>query len=1056
MNIFYKMKYLKESFRPALLKPVSICFLLLFFSFSFSATAQIRTVTGVVKDPKGETLPGVSVLVKGTTTGAVTDINGKYTLRVTAPQQILVFSYIGFGSQEITVGQRAVIDVTLNDDATGLDEVVVVGYGAQKRATLTGAINTVSSKEILQSPTSNVTNSLAGRLPGVSVIQQSGQPGLNSAAIKIRGVATFIDGNDGAIVIVDGVERSNFGDIDPNEIETISVLKDASSTAIFGIRGANGVIIVTTKAGKEGRPRINYTGNASIQTYTGIPKALNSYDNTRLMNEARVNDNIAPMWTDDELQKFKDGSDPLGYPDINWFDYVTRKYYPQTQHNLNVSGGTKLVKYYASVGYLFEDGIFKKFDSPYGYKTTPSYNRYNFRSNLDFNFTKDLEVSVRLGGRLGQRYMPSGPPASSFGYDHMQGMISRILQTPSFAYPVMLPDGRITGSQDIGTNVWNPYAVLTRWGTRDDDNNTIESTFNINYKLDALVKGLSFKGLFGYDSYYNSTSRRSAWWASYQYDRKTGEVKLTGDSRNRDEPLGAISSAYDGNINMNLQLGFNYNRSFGKHNVSSVVLGTRQLNQFEGTGADAAPQAVQGVVNRTTYNFSEKYFVEFNMAYNGSENFAPYTIRKGTQYGFFPAYSAGWTATREKFMENVKWLDYLKIRGSWGKVGNDRLMQNNEKLRFLYLTEYARVNGGVTFGIPGQQASRPIVDILARGNEEITWETGVKRNIGLESRFLKERLTLNFDLFDETRSDILVYRNASTGAGLLTFGDDYPYVNIGKVYNKGYEVELNFRDRAGDFGYGINTQFSFNRNRILNADEPALTTENLKKEGKPVGQFFGYLTDGFFTSQEDIDEYSKTITPIGRVIPGDLKYKDFNGDGKISPDDKVPIGYSRNPEYIYSFSPNFSYKGVSLSVMFQGVAHVSSDVILTEQNNGFQMYEHQLNRWTPETAATATWPALHWKGDNYYSYQLNDYILQDAAYLKLRNIEVSYNLPKKWLAPLKVSSMRVFFSGQNLHTWTKFKMYLDPENLNSFNTEFSKQSIYPTSRIYNMGLNIQL
>ncbi|RXF72152.1 TonB-dependent receptor [Arcticibacter tournemirensis] len=1056
MNNFYKMKYFKPDLLLQHVGRSALCLVLFLMIGVAPAAAQSKIITGIVKDQQGEVLPGVSVLVKGTTTGAVTDINGKYRLTVPGPKAVLSFSFVGLGTQELVVGDKAVLDVTLRDDAKSLEEVVVVGYGVQKRATLTGAINTVSSKEILQSPTSNVTNSLAGRLPGVSVIQQSGQPGLNSSTIKIRGVATYNTGNQGAIVIVDGVERNSFGDIDPNEIESISVLKDASSTAIFGIRGANGVIIVTTKAGKEGSPRISYTGNASIQTYTGIPKAVNSYDNTRLMNEARINDDLPALWTDQQLEKFKDGSDPLGYPDVNWFDYVTRKYYPQTQHNLNVSGGTKIVKYYASVGYLFEDGIFKKFDSPYGIRSTPSYNRYNFRSNLDFNFTKDLQMSVRLGGRLGKRYMPSGPTGSSFAYDNMNGMISRILQTPSFAYPVMLPDGKITGNQEVGTNVWNPYAVLTRWGTRNDDNNSIESTFDVNYKLDKLVKGLSFKGLFGYDSYYNSTARRAAWWASYLYDRETGETKLAGDSRDRDEPLGDISSSYDGSIKMNLQLGFNYSRTFGRHNLSAVLLATRQLNQFEGDGKNAAPEAVQGVVNRTTYNFGEKYFAEINMAYNGSEQFAPYTISKGKQYGFFPAASIGWTVTKEEFMKDVTWLNYLKIRGSYGKVGNDRLYKGDDKLRFLYLTEYSRVSNGVTFGIPGQQTGRPIVDILSRGNTEITWETGVKRNIGFESRFLKEKLTLNVDLFEETRSDILSERTVSRGAGLLTFGDNYPYLNVGKVKNKGYEIELNFRDRTGEFGYGINTQFSFNKNKILNADEPLYMPGYQKTEGKPVGQFFGYLTDGFFTSEEDIAEYSSRITPIGNVIPGDLKYVDYNQDGRINSDDRVPIGYSRNPEYIFSFSPNFSWKGLSLSVLLQGVANVSSDVVLTEQNNGFQIYEHQLNRWTQETAATATWPALHWKGNNYYNYQLNDFILQDASYIKLRNVEISYNFPKKWLQPLKVSSLRLFFSGQNLHTWTKFKMYLDPEALNDFNTDFSKQSIYPTSRIYNLGVNIQL
>lgn len=1036
----------------------AVLLLLLMLACSHVLYAQNRTIKGVVKDNLGLPIPGASIKLKTAGTTAISDGEGKYTIAVPAGPATLIFSFIGFTAQEITVAAGvSVQNVSLKEDNTNLNEVVVVGYGTQKKSTLTGAISTISSKEILQSPTSNVTNSLIGRTPGLGAVQRSGQPGSNSAVINIRGLATY--NGSGAIVVVDGIERPDFGDIDPNEIETINVLKDASSTATFGIRGANGVIIVTTKSGKEGKPKVSYSGNASIQTYTGIPKALDAYSNAYLINEANRNDGLTSVtWSDAALQKFKDGSDPIGYPNIDWFDYVTRKYYPQTQHNVNVSGGTKMVKYFASVGYLFEDGIFKQFDSPYQINSVPNYNRYNFRSNLDIKLTEDLEVSVRLGGRLQKRYQPSGlrSGTGSFSYDNVEAMISRILQVPAFAYPVTLPDGRLAQNPSVGTNIWNPLGVLTRWGTRNDDYNNVQSTFNINYNLGKLVKGLSFKANLGYDSYFENTTRRNAVWAAYVIDRDTKEITIAGD-RPRDEPLSGLIADNGGTIHTNLQAGFNYNRNFGKHNFTGLILGTRQLINVQGsTATTAPPRASQGVVSRITYNYNDRYFAEFNAAYNGSENFPV-----GLKYGFFPAVSAGWTVSNESFMDDVKWLSYLKLRGSYGLVGSDEIGQ-----RFLYITSYLRNAAGFTastpaftrpgmpvhFGDPTSVVTYPVVYLPSSsiGNPEITWETGLKRNIGIESKFFKNSLSLNIDLFDENRKDILTQRNS----GLTTLGQGYPALNVGEVYNKGYEVELDFNKQKGELIYGLNAQVSFARNKIISRDEPVGAPSYQKQEGKRVGQFFGYVTNGFYTSQQDIDSY--VPNELGRPIPGDLKYVDINGDGRINSDDRTAIGYSRVPEYIFSVSPRVSYKGFSVTVMFQGVTNVSSDVILTEQNNGQQMYEFMLNRWTPQTATSATWPALHSRGNTFISYQLNDFILQDASYLKLRNAEISYNLPKRWLEPLKISSLRVFLTGQNLVTWTRFKMYLDPENINVSNSDFSRQSIYPTSRIYNLGVNIQL
>ncbi len=1028
----------------------NLVLLLLLFSGINVYAQQTITVTGTVKDSKGEGLPGVSVRLKDSQTGTITDPKGKYSLRV-ANNATLVFSYIGFGTQEVTVAGKPVIDVVMGDNATGLNEVVVLGFNQQqKKSSLTAAVSTVSGREILQSPTANTTNSLVGRVTGVTAIQRSGQPGSDGAVLNVRGQSTY--NNSGAIVVVDGIERPNFGDIDPNEIENISILKDAASTAIYGIRGANGVIVVTTKVGRIGKPKVNYTGNFSLQTYTGIPKALNAYDNTRLMNEGLRNEGLAPRWTDAELQKFKDGSDPLGYPDVNWFEYLTRKLYPQTQHNVNISGGTNVVRYAVSAGYLSQSGIFKKFDSPFGINSQPNYHRYNFRSNLDINLSKSLTVSVKLGGRMEQRYQPAGLRASSgnFSYDNLEGMISRILQTPSFAYPVMLPDGRIAQNSEVGTNIWNPLAVITRWGTRNDDNNTVESTFNLNWKLDKITKGLTFTTNFGYDSYYTSATRRNAVWAAYTYNRQTGEITLSSD-RPRDEPLSTLISESGGTQRTNIQTGFNYNRTFNNdHNVSGLLLGTRQLIKGEGTTQyTIPPRAAQGILGRVTYNFREKYFFEADAGYNGSENFA-----KGRQYGFFPAISAGWTLTKEKFLQNVQWLDFLKIRGSWGKVGNDQLDQ-----RFLFLTNYAVTTNGVQFGQVTAPTNGQIVTlpngtgnpaINGLGNDQVTWETGIKRNIGFESEFFNHRLKINVDLFDEKRSDILTDRRS----GLLAFGHLYPSLNVGKVYNKGYEVEMDYTHKVGEFTLGLNTQLSFARNRIDNADEPVGSPDYQKLQGHRVGQFFGYRTAGFFTSQQDIDNSAK-VTFTDKSIPGDLKYVDYNGDGVINTDDRVAIGYSRIPEYTYSFTPRVAWNNIALSVLFQGVANVSSDVFLSEQNNGQQMYEFMLDRWTPATAATATWPAIHSRSSSYPNYQLNDFVLQNAAYLKIRNAELSWTLPSNWVKAMKLANVRVFTNGQNLYTWTKFKMYVDPENVNLSNTSFSKQSLYPSSRVFNFGVNIQ-
>ncbi|MBB2144600.1 SusC/RagA family TonB-linked outer membrane protein [Pedobacter sp. LMG 31464] len=1015
------------------------------FKVSTSATNLFADVSGVVKDANGSPIPGVGVKVKGTQNAVSTDGDGKFTLRNVSTGAVIEFTSIGMKTQDVVYNGQTTIQITLLDDATGLNEVIVTAYGgSQKRSSVTAAISQISASEVMKSPTPNPTNALIGKLPGLIAVQTSGQPGADAALLRVRGISTLNAANSAAIVVVDGIERPSFSDVDPNEIETVTVLKDAASTAVYGLKGANGVIVITTKQGKIGKPKVTYTGNYAAQTYTGLAIGLPAYENASLLNLSYRNDGKTAPFSDAEIQKFADKSDPIGYPDVQWFDYLTKKYYSQTQHNIQINGGTKVSKYFVSAGYAFQDGIFKKFPSPYGINTVPNYNRYNFRSNVDLTLNKDFTVGIKLGGRFATRYQPSGLLSSSaFSYDTIEGMISRILQVPAYAYPVTLPDGRITANPNVGTNIWNPYAVLTRFGTRNDDINTIESTFNVNYKLDFVTKGLAFKGNFAYDSYYNNVERRNANWASYVYNPQTGAVTLSTDTRNRDEPLGAVQDGgiTTGNTTTNLQAGFTYARVFGKHNVSALALGTRQLIRGVGTTTfTAPPRAAQGVVGNVDYNYDDRYFIGASATYNGSENFAP-----GLRYGFFPAFSAGYTLTNEHFWNKNKVLSYLKFRGSYGLVGNDQGIG-----RFLYLTSYNPSGPSVPFGNPSSITNFPTVNLpdANLGNPELTWETGTKRNIGMEARLFTDRLKITADIFDETRKDILL--DPLSGSAL--FGHVYPKLNRGVVYNKGYEVEIDYQGKIGNVLLGINGQVGYAKNRIVENDEPEGLPASQVRKGTTVGQFFGYVNDGFYTSAADIAASPKQqgFNPI----PGDLKFKDLDGDGIITTLDQQAIGYSNSPEYIYSFTPRFSYKAFSFSAMFQGAAHVSSNVILSEQNNGQQMYEFMLNSWTPANAATATWPALHSRGTASLNYSNNDYTLQNSAYLKLRNVEISYNLPQSFMKSLKIASARVYLNGQNLYTWTKFKMYVDPENLNVVNQAFPLQALYPSSRVYNIGLQV--
>jgi TonB-linked SusC/RagA family outer membrane protein len=1032
-----------------------------------------RTVKGTVTDENGEVLPGVTIILKGLQRGTTTNNAGQYQVSVPDNINELIFSYVGYLSKEVTIGNKTAINVVLQTDEKSLEEVVVVGYGTQTKREQTAAISTIGGDEILKAPVADATNALIGRVSGLFAQQLSGRPGLSSANITIRGRAST---NSAALIIVDGVERQTFGDIDPNEIESISVLKDASSTALFGIKGANGVIIVTTKSGKSGKSKVSYSGNGGLVNFTQVPEFLDAYPSAMLHNEGEENllkyglvpASFQKVFTAEDLQIYKDGTgDRLLYPNTNWFKAVTKPNWSRTQHNLNFSGGSKAIKYFVSMGYLFEDGGFKDFKTPSGYKTNPSYTRYNFRSNLDFNLTPSTILSLRLGGRLEGRY--------SFQANGGQGdlrqrfdtgpeyLLTRMYAIPAWIIPFypeytnpknpqdQLLDNTLNQIEDFGragVNTFNPYAVIKRNGYVDYRNNAIESVFVLDQKLDFITKGLSFKTTFGYDAYIAGVRAQGGAYAAYNVNRTTKTLELARGSF--EDPLGGVTAQNYGYVKTNLQLSLNYARSFGKHNVSSVAVAQRELRGSDGV---AAPFANEGLVLRATYNYNSRYFIELNGAYNGSENYP-----KSERYGLFPAISAGWTISEEKFLKGAKWIDYLKIRGSYGLIG----FGNVTSTRFLYLDEYSNgggtpgtssnsvINNRVLFGTASTNVSNPVVWHSRSGNPDVTWEKSIKRNFGIEAAFLRNRLSVTADIFDEKRYDILLARNNSS---LAIFGESLPQSNYGENYNGGFEIEASFKDAKGNFRYGISGQFTHAKNRIVRTDEPINLPENQKVTGQAIGQFRGYQVLGFYQSLEEIAASPASLIN-GRVIPGDFKFADINGDGILDDQDRTPIGYADIPQNVFGIEPNFGYKGFTVSALFQGVTKVNSNVFFA----GGNYYSEMLNRWTPENAQNATWPSIRPRGTASPSYSTNDYLLQDASYLKLRNVEISYAVPAAFAKRLNMETIRVFLTGQNLFTWTKF-VGLDPENNQTSAVQGSffsgPNNAMPITRIFNLGANIQ-
>ncbi|MCK9638476.1 MAG: TonB-dependent receptor [Prolixibacteraceae bacterium] len=987
-----------------------------------------KELSGSITDSKGNPLPGVSIVVKGTTLGTVTDAEGKFILTMPVDAKSLVISFIGMKSQEIVLTRETVINVIMEEMNVGMDEVVVIGYGTQKKVTVTGSISTVSGDIIAKSPSQGVATALAGRVTGVVTTQVSGQPGKSNPSVYVRGVGTYT-GASGALSLVDGVERS-FQSIDPNEIESISILKDASATAVFGIRGANGVIIVTTKRGVEGAPKISFSANYGIQVPSKLVETANSYVYATEWNKAQLHDDpgvlpSALRFSPLAINSFKTGKYPEIFPNESLATKIFKATAPQNQENISISGGSQSVKYFISLGHFFQDGLTTTFNDPDTYPF--QYKRYNYRANIDVDLTKSTRISLTMGGTNEYR---------------QQDIVWDLYRTAPFAGVV------IDGKRYRNRQTYIPGATFDaldniqyQSGYTGFYANTNNLDLGIEQNLDVVTKGLVWK--FKYANNANWTrdvTRRKDKVVYEPLFRCTVDPTAVGDSTivtratGTDALLG-YSESSGKSRNWYLETSLRYDRTFGDHSVGGLLLYNESRNPYPGSFADI-PTGYVGMAARGEYKYKSRYMFDVNLGYNGSENFA-----EGKRFGFFPSASAGWILTEESFLKDKSsLLNYFKLRASYGSVGNDGGIG-----RFLYLPDSYSLNSGQGYNFGTTISTNEIIAKESRiGNPDVTWEKAVKQNYGFDATLLQNRLSLTADVFFELRSNILTARN--TVPEILSLA--MPAVNLGKVQNRGFEVEMKWRDKIGKVNYNIGGNTSFARNKILFMDEIPQKETYLYRTGQSVGRIFGYSFSGFWTP-EDVAHYQDF--PDASWIPraGDVRYNDLNNDGKINNLDQKPVGFPNYPEIIYSLSGGAEYKGFDISFMFTGVANVSrvlSDgwaTVFGQAKDASLLQWFVDKQWTPETAATAQAPAISITGAS-NNVKTSGLWIRDASYLRLKNAEIGYRFSPNALKRLGMSSMRVYANGSNLLTWTKLEQ-MDPEQ---------RAIQYPLIRIFNVGVNL--
>lgn len=1021
--------------------------------------ADVR-VMGVVLDDEGRPLPGVTIMIKGDrSSSAATDLNGHFNITIPSDgNQVLVFSYIGFKTQEIAVGSLTSLKVTMTPAPGSLQEVVVLGYSEQKKGNITGSVATVSGAELRQSASANVSNSLVGRLPGLIAFQGSGQPGKDDSRLLIRGISTF--NNASPLIVVDGipqeavdskgvnVAQSNMPHLDPADIESISILKDAGTSAVYGARAANGVILITTKRGEKGLPSLNYSFNGGWQKPTKLADAVDSYQYATLLNEMYKNENnFLPSanrgYTDAQLEEIRTGANPDKYGNTDWYDALMKPSSFQQRHNISVNGGGEKSRYFISTGYLDQGGVY----------TSSGYKQYSLRTNLDADISKNLKVSLNLNGRKEKTedVLPGANPVNA--YRSISPLYVSQFSNGTYNY-ISIPSGftsLINGSPFLMANGEGGYART--------DLNVLESVGSLIYTV-PFLKGLTAKGTFSYNKYNTFYKTFNKPYTTYiRNDNGSFTAKVAGNNGKA-----SLTQTYNDRQTILAEASLNYKATFGKHAVDALALYTQTQNDgnymlvnrnnfpspqidqiFAGdplsasTDGSAFRNARQSVVGRLAYNYEGKYLAEFSFRYDGSDVFPP-----KHRFGFFPSVSAGWLLSEESFLKGNSVVNFLKLRGSYGRLGNDKAGA------FQYLNSYSLSgpNNYYTFGNVDYQALVPGVI----PNAVFSWEVASLANIGVEAKLFGDKLGIEADVFQKRTSKILVNRSFQIPS---TVGGGLPVENIGTMDNKGIEIALNHQSEIGQVRYSIKPNITFNSNKVISRPEAQGTLPEQSVVGHPFSLLsgtnlsnLGYIADGLYQSASEI---SSGPTPLyTNVAPGDIRYKDMNGDGKITPADRRIIGKGDYPSVIYGLSLSASYKGFDLNILMQGAAKVEKYMV----GHGEWAFagtsvplEKHLDRWTPDHP-NASYPRLF--QSNLNNQAISTYWLRNGSYMRVKNIELAYNVPSAVLTPLKVSGVRVLVSGSNLFTFTKLKD-VDPEALSG---GFGASS-YLIQKLFNVGLNVK-
>ena len=1013
-------------------------------AFAVPGLADIIIQGKVTSSDDGSALPGVNIIVKGTTVGTTTDADGSYSISVPSAESVLVFTFIGYKTQEVAVGNLTSIDISLITDMETLSEVVVVGYGEQKRETLTGSISQVKGEDLVKSPQPNVSNSLAGRFSGIIANNRSGEPGTDGSTYSIRGQATT--GNNDVLVVVDGIpgQLGGLERLNPNDIESISILKDASA-AVYGSRAANGVILVTTKRGKSGKPTISYSFNQGFSSPTRMPKMADAPTYATIQNEIDYYNNPAggmnQHYSAAEIQKFQDGSDPLVYPNTNWAKETLKRVALQNQHNLSIKGGTDDVRYFVSLGKTYQDGLYKN--------GATKYNQYNFRSNIDANVTKDFKVSISLSGRQEDRRYPV------YGANDIFRSIYRAYPTVVATYPNGLP------STGVENN--NPTVMATsKGGTNVKPMNVFNGILRASYAI-PQVKGLSIDGFYAVDKIWDFGKSFSSPYTLYRYNAADGTYSsvITGGSSG----LGKLVESQENTSMITDNLKLNYEKQMGNHYVSAFVAYEQSKTHRETFNATRinyptiqTPELSQGgsaasdrdntgssynytrksYIGKVAYNYKEKYLLEVQMRIDGSSTFP-----KGKQYGYFPAISAGWRISEEDWFDNVTFINDLKIRASHGQLGNDNVGQ------FQYFNNYS-FNNTYTIGSDKHAG----IDLTKLANPNITWEVSRKTDVGLNATIFRN-VTLEFIYFRQDRSDILAARNASIPgvSGIVNPYNDnsanyvplVPFENIGKVKSTGFETTLGYMKHQGNFWYGASGNMTLAKSQIIFIDEAPGVLDYQRQTGRPMNTYLLYNAIGIFRTQADLDANPH----LSGAQLGDLIYEDYNKDGKITADDQVRTKYGNIPQITYGLTLNGGWKNFDISFLFAGQARVSQYVLAESGTIGNFYRTWADNRWSP-TNPEGSYPRVDARASSSINGGLykNNFWLNNSAFVRLKNVSIGYNVPAALLSKYRVSGLRLYANAFNLFTITKVKDY-DPEG-SSESAQF-----YPQQRIINLGVNIQ-